>query len=350
MYPGGPCCARLTGLAPFSSADRQTAALVGVELSFCVVNTEQRGLLRYCMDAIARERATVDFEIEVLVLDNASQDGSVDVARRHPVTTEVIALSQRRGKAANDSALLRRATGRFCLLLNEDSELEPGATVALHAALDEDERAGAAGAMLVRPDGVQQPSAWRFPSVSTALFAALWLHKSLVVQSKGEETRPVDWVQSAAMLVRRSAAEEIGFFDEDFFVYSDEVDFCKRLSDAGWHSLYVPSARAVHHEQLSTGNVPSRRIVEFSRNRDRYMRKHHTKLAAWAVRLLTAWAYGVRTVGALVMPGHNPKRYAKHVSATLLPHRGEGLREGADEFNRQLGPGGVADLRADEPR
>src|SRR4051812_26345870 len=294
---------------------------VAVELSFCVVNTEQRGLLRYCLDAIARERATVDFETEVLVLDNASQDGSVDVARRHPVTSEVIALGARRGKAANDSALLRRATGRFCLLLNEDSELEPGATAALHAAMAADERAGAAGAMLVRPDGGQQPSAWRFPSASTALFTALWLHKALVVQSTGDETRPVDWVQSAAMLVRRAAAEEIGFFDEDFFVYSDEVDFCKRLALAGWHTLYVPGARVFHHEQLSTGSVPSRRIVEFSRNRERYMRKHHSKLSAWAVRMLTAWTYGIRTAGALVLPNHNPKRYAKHVTATLFPGR-----------------------------
>src|SRR3954465_15230148 len=319
-------------LTPIRRRDRKTAGLVGVELSFCVVNTEQRGLLRYCLDAIARERATVDFDIEVLVLDNASQDGSVDVARKHPVTTEVIALPARRGKAANDSALLRRARGRFCLLLNEDSELEPGATVALHAALDRDEKAGAAGAMLVRPAGEQQPSAWRFLSPSTALFTALWLHKALVVQSNGDDTRPVDWVQSAAMLVRRSAAEEIGFFDEEFFVYSDEVDFCKRLAKAGWHSLYVPSARAVHHEQLSTGSVPSRRIVEFSRNRDRYMRKHHSKLSAYAVRLLTAWTYAIRAVAALVLPGHNPKRYFKHVAATLFPRRGEGLREGAEEF------------------
>jgi GT2 family glycosyltransferase len=334
----------------FRSLIARLQTSVAVELSFCVVNTEQRGLLRYCLDAIARERATVDFETEVLVLDNASQDGSVEVARRHPVTTEVIALPQRRGKAANDSALLQRARGRFCLLLNEDSELEPGATAALHAALDSDEHAGAAGAMLVRPDGEQQPSAWRFPSVGTALLTAVWLHRSLVVQSTGDEVRPVDWVQSAAMLVRRSAAEDIGYFDTDFFVYSDEVDFCKRLADAGLHSLYVPSARAVHHEQLSTGSVPSRRIVEFSRNRDRYMRKHHSAVSAWAVRVLTAWTYGLRTAGALVLPGHNPKRYAKHVTATLLPGRGEGLREAADEFNRRLPPPVArVELSDDEP-
>ena len=309
---------------------------LSVEITFCVVNTEQRGLLRYCLDAIARERATVDFATEVLVLDNASQDGSAEVARQHPVTTDVIALTERRGKGANDSELLRRARGRYCLLLNEDSELEPGATVALHAALAADERAGAAGAMLVRPEGEQQPSAWRFPTAGTALLTAAFLHRRLVVQSTGDVTRRVDWVQSAAMLVRREAAERIGYFDPAFFVYSDEVDFCRRLADAGWHTLYVPSARAAHHEQLSTGTVPTRRIVEFSRNRDKYMRKHHSAVSAAAVRYLTAWTYGVRAAGALVLPGHDPKRYVKHASATLFPARGEGLEEAAEEFNRRL--------------
>jgi GT2 family glycosyltransferase len=308
---------------------------VGVELTFCVVNTEQRGLLRYCLDAIARERATVDFETEVLVLDNASQDGSADAARQHAVTNEVIALAERRGKAENDSELLRRARGRFCLLLNEDSELEPGATVALHAALAADERAGAAGAMLVRPDGVQQPSAWRFPSPWTALLTALWLHRSRVVQSRGDEVHRVDWSQSAALLVRREAAEQIGYFDPAFFVYSDEVDFCRRLADADWSTLYVPDARAVHHEQLVTGNVPSRRIVEFSRNRDRYMRKHHNAVSAALVRWLTAWTYTLRAAAAVVLPGHDAKRYLKHVTATLFPRRGEGLAEAAEEFNRR---------------
>src|SRR3954451_14346857 len=98
---------------------------VAVELSFCVVNTEQRGLLRYCLDAIARERATVDFQTEVLVLDNASEDGSADGALQHPVTTEVIALKEPRGKGVNDCELLRQRLGRFCVLLNEDSDQEP---------------------------------------------------------------------------------------------------------------------------------------------------------------------------------------------------------------------------------
>jgi GT2 family glycosyltransferase len=307
---------------------------VPVEVSYCVVNTELRELLLRCLDAIAREQATLDVETEVLVLDNASTDGSAAAARRHPAATEVIALERRRGKGENDSALLQRARGRVCLLLNEDSELLPGATAALLHALDMHPQAAAAGARLQRPDGTTQPSAWRFPTPRTALVGALFLHRRFTVQSRGEQTRVVDWAQSAALLVRRDAAEQIGWFDPDFFVYSDEVDFCKRLRDAGWRTLFVPQAVAIHHEQLSTGTVPERRIVELSRNRDRYMRKHHSRLAALVVRMLTAFAYAVRSLAALVLPGHDPRRYWRHVTATLRPAQGEGLREAASEHNR----------------
>jgi N-acetylglucosaminyl-diphospho-decaprenol L-rhamnosyltransferase len=307
---------------------------MSIELTYCVVNTEQRQLLSYCLDAIARERATVDFETETLVLDNASSDGSVGAARGHPAVDELVRLQQRRGKGANDSALLQRARGRYCLLLNEDAELRPGATAALVAALEAREDAAAAGAELLDADGGRQASAWRFPSPSTALLIALGLHKPFVVQSRGDRTRVVDWSQSAALLVRRDAAERIGWLDPAFFVYSDEVDFCKRLHDAGWAVLFAPAAQAVHHERLGAGPVPERRIVELSRNRDRYMRKHHGPAAAFAVRWLTAWTYAVRSLLAVAAPGHDPRRYRRHVTATLFPRRGEGLAEAAAEFNR----------------
>lgn len=302
------------------------------ELSFCIVNTGRRELLLRGLDAVQREAQALPFETEVLVLDNASEDGSAEAARAHPAVDGVIALDRRRGKAANDSALLQRARGRYALLLNEDSELQPGATGALHAALDAHPEAGAAGARLLRPDGAQQASAWRFPTVATAARAAVLLHRRNV-QSTGDATRAVDWAQSAALLVRREAAEQIGWLDERFFVYSDEVDFAKRLSDAGWSTLYVPGAVAVHHEQLSTGGVPERRIVEFARNRDLYMRLHHGPRAARAVRWLTALPYALRAIAALVLPGHDPRRYARHVTATLRPDRGEGIREAAEAFN-----------------
>ena len=304
-----------------------------VEVTYCVVNTQQRELLVRGLDAIARERATLPFTTEVIVLDNASTDGSVGAARGHAAVDRVIVRQRRTGKAENDTALLRAARGRYALLLNEDSELLPGATLALHAALEENLRAGAAGARLLRPDHRVQPSAWRFPGPASALASALFIHRWTVVQSRGDRTRAVDWAQSAALLVRSQAAREIGWFDPQFFVYSDEVDFCKRLADAGWHTLYVPAAEAIHHEQLSTGGVPERRIVELSRNRDRYMRKHHTALSAAIVRWLTAWTYAVRACAAFVLPRHDPRRYWFHVHATLHPDEGEGLREAARDYN-----------------
>jgi len=311
--------------------------VVAVGVSFCIVNTAQRELLVRCLDAVAVERAALaadDVDSEVLVLDNASGDGSVGAARAHRTVDAVIVNRQRRGKSENDTLLLQRAQAPFALLLNEDSELRPGATAELLRALREDGSAGAAGARLLRPDGTPQACAWRFPTVATALAGALCLHRIVTVQSKGSATRGVDWAQSAALLVRTEAATQIQWFDPQFFVYSDEVDFCKRLAQAGWRTLFVPGAVAVHHEQLSTDIVPEKRIVELSRNRDRYMRKHHSRAAAWAVRWLTAYTYFVRSLVAVVLPRHDPRRYRHHVRATLRPQEGEGLREAAYEHDK----------------
>jgi len=306
-----------------------------IELSFCVVNTSQRELLLAGLDAIGAERAALPFRCEVLVLDNGSRDGSAPAAEAHPAVDRVIALGARRGKAANDSELLRVARGRFALLLNEDSELRAGATLELWRALQARADAALAGARLLRPDGAAQASAWRFPTPLTALAAALALQRIYTVQSRGSRVREVDWCQSAALLVRRTAAEQVDYLDPRFFVYSDEVDFARRLRDAGWLSLYVPSAVAVHHEQLATDTIPERRIVQLARGRELYMQRHLSPRQAAVTRWLTAVAYALRALAALVLPGHSAARYMSHVRATLHPGRGEGLEEAAARYNAQ---------------
>jgi N-acetylglucosaminyl-diphospho-decaprenol L-rhamnosyltransferase len=307
-----------------------------VLVSYCVVNTNGRDLLLACLAAIERTHPP-ELGREVLVLDNASDDGSADAVRSLGREVRLIALERRAGKAENDTTLLREARGRYCLLLNEDAELTDGAVRALVDALEADPRAAVAAAQLLAPGGEPQPCAWRLPGVGTALAGALFLHRLLTVQSRGERTRSVGWAQSSAMLVRREAAEQVGWLDPDFFVYSDETDFCRRLGDAGRRILYVPAARAVHHEQLSSDELAARRrIVEFHRNRDLYMRKHHSAAAAAAVRVLTAWPYLVRAVGAPVLPGRSSRRFLLHARQALLPSRGEGIREAAEDHNRRL--------------
>jgi len=298
-------------------------------LSYCVVNTNGRDLLLACLASIERTHPA-GVEREVLVLDNASDDGSAAAVRALGDGIRLIALGRRTGKAENDSTLMREAGGRYCLLLNEDSELQPGASAALIAALDADPKAAAAGPRLLDSGGEPVPCAWRFPGVGTAVAGALFLHRWLTVQSKGSTTRRVDWAQSSALMVRREAAAEVDYLDPAFFVYYDECDFAKRLTDAGWHSLFVPSAAAIHHDQLSSdlaAGLP--RVVEFHRNRDLYMRRHHGRAAALAVRVLTAWPYALRALAATVMPNQPARAYWAHARQSLLPHRGVSIRDRA---------------------
>jgi GT2 family glycosyltransferase len=276
-------------------------------------------------------------EHELLVLDNASADGSADAVReRHP-DVRLIALDRRAGKADNDSRLLREARGRYCLLLNEDAELREGAVRALLDALDADPRAAAAGAQLLTSEGRPTACAWRLPDIPWALAALVFMHRRVAVQSTGSEVREVGWVQSSAMLVRREAAEQVGWLDSDFFVYSDETDFCKRLNDAGRRILFVPQAAAVHHDQLGTDAAAmARRIVEFHRNRDLYFRKHGMGLTRLVWRVCWTWTYLVRAALAAVRPGQDPARWLLHARQELMPARGEGIREAAEAHNRQL--------------
>jgi N-acetylglucosaminyl-diphospho-decaprenol L-rhamnosyltransferase len=302
---------------------------VAPTLSYCVVNTNGREHLLACLASIERTHPA-GVEREILVLDNASTDGSADAVRDRDGSIRLIALEQRTGKAENDSTLMREAGGRYCLLLNEDSELRPDAAAALVAALDADPKAAAATPQVFDSNGAPVPCAWRFPGVGTALAGALFLHRWLTVQSKGGATRRVDWGQSSALLVRREAAAAVGYMDSEFFVYYDECDFAKRLADHGWHSLFVPAAEAVHHDQLSTDlakGLP--RIVEFHRNRDLYMRKHHARAAALTVRVLTAWSYAVRALGATVLPNHPASVYGVHARQALFPRRGTSIADAA---------------------
>jgi N-acetylglucosaminyl-diphospho-decaprenol L-rhamnosyltransferase len=303
-------------------------------LSYCVVNTNGRDYLLACLEAIESTHPP-GIEHEVLVLDNASTDGSAEAVRERFPEARLFALTRRTGKAENDSMLLREARGRYGLLLNEDSELRDGASRALVDALEADPGAAVAGAQLLTSEGDPTPCAWRLPDAGWALAAAVFMHDRYAVQSRGDRTREVGWTQSSAMLVRREAAEQVGWLDPAFFVYSDETDFCKRLHDAGWRILFVPAARAVHHDQLGTDAAAMRRrIVEFHRNRDRYFRKHDMNGTRLLWKACWTWAYLARAAAALVLPGRDPRRYLAHARQELAPGRGAGIREAAEAYNR----------------
>ena len=199
-----------------------------------------------------------------------------------------------------------RATGRYVLILNEDTELHEGCLDVLCRFMDQNPRVGAAGPRILNPDGTDQPSAFHFPSPGRVALTTLTLQRAGWIQSGGAKPRRVDWVCGAAILARRAALNAIGGFDEQLFIYSEDPDLCLRLLDVGYLTAYVPMASLVHHENATTSGVPERRIYQMERSRALYARKHHGRAGELAVRGLTASAFGARAAIAkalLTVPG-----------------------------------------------
>ena len=304
-----------------------------LELSYCIVNTNGRDYLLECLDSIARTHPE-GVEHEIVLLNNACDDGSVEATRERYPETRIFTRDDRAGVSENNSFVLRQARGRFCMLVDEDAVLFEGCVRALMDALEADPGAAVAGAQLYYPDGRGIGCAWRLPGLGYALAEAFFLTRWLAVQT-GPRQRETGWVQSAAMLVRRDAAEEIGWYDEDFFVYYDEVDFQKRLHDAGWRILYVPAAEAVHNQQISTDRTAgARRVVEFQRMYDLYLRKHHSTPTRLVVRALTAWKYARRAAVARLRG--RDEDFWLNAKQALRPGRGAGMRERAADLNRAV--------------
>jgi GT2 family glycosyltransferase len=302
-----------------------------MELSYCIVNTNGREDLLACLEAIHRTHpAGVSYEI--LVLDNASDDGSAEAVRGAFPDVRVLTQDRRAGISANLNRVVAEAQGRFCLSLNEDSFVTEGAAAALLDAMDADPRAGAAGAMLLDRDGRETACAWRLPDLGSVVASALFLHRWLVTQSGGGGTRQVGWVRSAAIMIRPEAGGEVGWFDPNFFFYGEECDFQKRLHDEGWHVLHVPAARVIHDEG---DRFAPRRIGQFHRGRDQYMRKHHSMAVVAASRVLWSWSYAARALAAMVLPGHDARGYWFHARCALRPRSREGMREAAEAYNRR---------------
>jgi N-acetylglucosaminyl-diphospho-decaprenol L-rhamnosyltransferase len=219
--------------------------------------------------------AAKSIQAPVVVVDNASVDGTLsmlhDAAGAHPHLI-VHEMGSNAGYSAAVNAVFARAPGRDVLLINPDVELETGdRIVALARVLERDAAVGIAAPRLVGDDGDVQPSARRFPSLAAmvgstgaARFAPFLgrRYERFIAPSRSERPRTVDWVIGAAMLIRRAAYEEVGGWDERFFLYIEDTDFCRRLARAGWGVAYVPSISLRHRyprESRTTGSFASSR-------------------------------------------------------------------------------------------
>lgn len=241
--------------------------------------------------------------VPTVVVDNGSSDGTVDAVRERFRDVRVIE-SENRGLAAGWNVGIRETDSRYVLLLNADAWLVGDALQRLVAFADTRPRAAVVGPRLLNADGTLQRSVRGFPTLWRLATEYLFLRK-LAPRSQAlnafyaagfahDEARRAEWLMGFAMLVRREAFEAVGGFDEEFFLFSEETDLCRRLWDAGWEVWFTPEAEFTHVAGASHGG---RMFGENVRGHLRYLAKHHGDAYAERARKLLLWALRLR--GAL---------------------------------------------------
>lgn len=231
-----------------------------MQLSVIIVNYNSGALTRACVESLFREK--VAGGLEIIIIDNASRDDSVAFLRSDFPEVTVIANPHNVGLAAAVNQGLAKALGNFVLLLNPDIIVLPGALQALVAFMQEHKDVGVAGGQLLSPNGRVQYSCFRFYTPGTILYRRTWLGKTkwgrqeiqrfLMKDFNHASARDVDWLMGSCLCLRRTAVEHVGGMDERFFLYFEDVDWCRRFWHGGWRVTYVPQAQFSHYHQQSS--------------------------------------------------------------------------------------------------
>lgn len=271
-----------------------------VDLSIIIVNWNVQALLRQCLQSVLTACQTIaPLTSEIIVVDSASTDGSAEMVRREFPQVHLIASERNLGYAGGNNTGVDTSQGRYLLLLNPDTVVQPESLALLINFLESHPQVGAVGPRLLWPDGTTQSSRRRFPTPGTLFWESTllgqWFPQNRYAQyyhlADGSPDQPqrVDWVVGAALLLRREAWQQIGPIDETFFMYFEETDWCRRAVQAGWEIHYLPSARVTHFEGKSSEQVLAARTLRFQRSKLCYTRKYFGP--GWAVLLrIFLWA------------------------------------------------------------
>lgn len=303
------------------------------DVSVIIVSFNTRDLLVECIETLIAQAGAVSYEI--IVVDNASRDGSADrIAERFPEVT-LIRSAVNLGFGAANNLGFKSARGRYLVLLNSDAFLQPGALERAVGYMDADPGIGLGGARLIGRDGDWQPSARMFPSLMNEFLTLSGLAARFprsrffggFDRTWADQMAPadIDWVPGAFSIVPRDLLKRIGDFDEAFFLYYEEVDLCRRVRAAGLRVRYWPDVVVVHiggessrthgDLEMSAAGKGSQLTLWRMRSGLLYYRKHHGWLGAWAVRQLEARWHQVR---AWRNRGDDPHSRAKRAESLAI--------------------------------
>lgn len=300
------------------------------DASVVIVSFNTRDMLRDCISTLRREAGGVSYE--TIVVDNASRDGSPDMIASEFPDVRLIRSETNLGFAAANNRAFEVARGRYVVLLNSDAFLRPDALRRSVEHMDANPRTGLGGGRLVGRDGSPQPSARTFPSPLNNLLTLSGLEAKLagsrLLRANRSGAIPpvaeqVDWIPGAFNIIRRSALDKVGFFDERFFFYCEEVDLCRRIKAANYEIWYWPDVEVVHlggesAKTYDTLNLSASREIELWRMRAGllYFRKHHGAYGAWSARLIESWWHWLRA--ARNSNSNSVERHARVAASKML--------------------------------
>jgi GT2 family glycosyltransferase len=261
-----------------------------MDISIIIVNWNTRELLSQCLASIFGSQT--DKEFEVLVVDNGSSDESVHMVTAGYPQVRLLANEKNVGFANANNQALRQSAGEYVMLLNPDTIVKPDAITKLALFLDQTPDAGAAGPRLLNPDGSLQVSAFPQPTLFREFWRMFHLDNLTHVAAYPmdqwvlDEAREVDVLMGACMLIRSEVLDAAGLLDEEFFIYSEEVDLCTRIRRSGWRLFWVPSAEVIHFGGQSTQQVLEDMFLRLYQGKILYFRKHHSKLEVILYKLI----------------------------------------------------------------
>lgn len=282
-----------------------------LDVSIIIVSFNTCDLLRKCLQTVVREAGEVSYEI--IVIDNASKDGSVEMLEREFPEVQLIRSTVNLGFAAANNLGFAQARGHYVVLLNSDAFLKPQALSRSVAYMRADPKIGVGGARLVGKEGSWQPSARMFPSLLNDFLmmsglAARYPQSRFfgrVDRTWTDHNQPalVDWVPGAFSIIPRQVLEQVGYFDEDFFLYYEEVDLCKRIKAVGYNVWYWPDVEVVHlggesSKKLKSLNFsPAGKQISLWQMRSAllYYNKYNGYISVWLWRQMANIWYGLRS-------------------------------------------------------
>ena len=280
-------------------------------VSVVIVSWNARDYLVKCLDTL-NERSC-RYPLEVIVVDNDSADDSPDVVERDYSWVRLIRTGANLGFAKGNNVGIKEARGRYVALVNSDVEVLESCLTKLVDYLDKQPEAGMAGPRVIGGDGKLQRSCRGFPGLWNMFCRALALDAAFpsvpafngyaLAHWEQEDEAEVDILSGCFWMVRREALDEVGGLDEGFFMYGEDMDWCKRFWDAGWKLKFYPEAEAIHYGGASSSNAPVRFFVEKQRADLRYWRKHRGPVAVVLYFLISLLSHLLRMAGYAVKFG-----------------------------------------------